>query len=214
MQTIVIASQKGGAGKTTLSGHLAVQAEAGGDGPVVVIDTDPQGGLAGWWNVRQATTPLFITPVKAGLQATLTQLKRQGIKLVIIDTPPQATESIKATMRMADLVLIPVTPSPHDLRAVGATVDLVHEVRKPMVFVVNRAQLRARITADTAVALSQHGTVAPITLHHRNDYATSMIDGRTVGELDPSSKSAAEVRELWTYLNKRLSLENRNVAAA
>ena len=214
MQTIVLASQKGGAGKTTLSGHLAVEAERAGSGPVVVIDTDPQGGLAGWWNIREATTPLFVTPIKAGLKATLSQLARQGTSLVLIDTPPAITDSIRATVSLADLVVIPVTPSPHDLRAVGATVELVHKTKRPMIFVVNRAQLRARITADTAVALSQHGTVAPVTLHHRNDFATSMIDGRTVGELDASSRSAGEVRELWSYINKRLTMEARHVSAA
>lgn len=214
MRVIVLASQKGGAGKTTLSGHIAVEAERSDEGPVAVIDTDPQGGLAGWWNVRTASTPAFISPIKAGLKATLDQLKKQGFKLVIIDTPPQATDSITATVRLADLVVVPVTPSPHDLRAVGATVELVHATRRPMVFVVNRAQLRARITKDTAVALSQHGTVSPVTLHHRNDFATSMIDGRTVGELDPTSRSAGEIRDLWVYLNKRLTMETRHVSAA
>ena len=46
MKTIVIASQKGGAGKTTLAAHLAVTAEQEGAGPAVLIDTDPQGSLS------------------------------------------------------------------------------------------------------------------------------------------------------------------------
>ncbi len=189
-------------------------AENVGAGPVAIIDTDPQGGLSGWWNARSAATPVFIEPTKAGLNATLAQLRSQGFKLVLIDSPPQATRAIEATIKLADLVIIPVTPSPHDLRAVGATVDLVTASGRPMIFVVNRAQQRAKITADTAVALSQHGTVSPVTLHHRNDFATSMIDGRTVGELDPASRSAVEVRDLWIYVSKRLAMEKRHVAAA
>ena len=59
MHVIVLASQKGGAGKTTLSRHLAVEAERAGEGPVILIDADPQGGLAGWWNRRRADTPVF-----------------------------------------------------------------------------------------------------------------------------------------------------------
>ena len=58
---VVFASQKGGAGKTTLSGHLAVEAEQQGDGPVALIDTDPQGSLTKWWNVRMAETPAYFT---------------------------------------------------------------------------------------------------------------------------------------------------------
>jgi chromosome partitioning protein len=46
--------------------------------------------------------------------------------------------------------------------------------------------------------------VAPVTLHHRTDYAASMIDGRTVMEIEPDGKSAQEIRELWTYIADRL----------
>src|SRR5262249_28661481 len=57
MRVIVFASQKGGSGKTTLAGHIAVQAERTGNGPVALIDTDPQGSLAKWWNVREKNEP-------------------------------------------------------------------------------------------------------------------------------------------------------------
>ena len=54
MRVLAMASQKGGSGKTTLSGHLAVQAQMSGAGPVCLIDIDPQGSLADWWNEREA----------------------------------------------------------------------------------------------------------------------------------------------------------------
>lgn len=72
---------------------------------------------------------------------------------------------------------IPTRPSPHDLRAVGSTVELVEAAGKRMVFVINGAAQRAKITGEAAIALSQHGTVAPVTLYQRTDYAASMIDG-------------------------------------
>ncbi len=73
-----------------------------------------------------------------------------------------------------------------------------------MVFVVNQVTARAKITAEAAIALSQHGTVAPSILVSRVDFATSMTDGRTAVELDPSSKSAAEISVLWSYLDHRM----------
>jgi chromosome partitioning protein len=212
MKTIVIASQKGGVGKTTIAGHLAVEAHAAGSA-VVMIDTDAQGSLSSWWNVRKDEEPALVMVSKAGLKATLAALEKQGTEYVIIDTPGSANKDTAATIQLADLVLIPVTPSPHDTRAVGLTVDLVVEADRPMVFVVNGATQRARITGQTAVALSQHGTVSPVTLHRRTDFATSAVDGRTVGELDPGGKSATEIKDLWNYINKRLTMGKKHGAA-
>ena len=205
MYVIVCASQKGGSGKTTLSGHLAVEACRAGAGEIALIDTDPQGSLAAWWNARQASTPHFVKAGIADLEEALTGLHQAGIKIAVIDTPPAITQSISRVVAYADLVIVPTRPSPHDLRAVGATVDIAERHGKPLIFVVNAATARARITGESAVALSQHGTVAPVTIHHRVDFAASMIDGRTVGEVVPNSQSAREISELWTYIQEKLS---------
>lgn len=204
MRVIVFASQKGGSGKTTLAGHIAVQAELNGDGPVALIDTDPQGSLAKWWNVREIERPAFIQSVFTNLFQDLDQARDEGFRLVVIDTPPAVTRAIAEVVSFADLVVLPTRPSPHDLRAVGATVDIVESRNKPLIFVVNAATPRAKITSEAAIALSQHGTVAPITIHHRVDYAASMTDGRTVMEAEPGGRSAKEIAALWDYLGERL----------
>ena len=205
MYTIVAASQKGGSGKTTLSGHLAVEAARAGAGEIALIDTDPQGSLAAWWNARQAPTPHFVKAGLPDLDQALAELERAGVRIAVIDTPPAITQSISRVVAHADLVLVPTRPSPHDLRAVGATVDIAERHGKPLIFIVNAATARARITGESAVALSQHGTVAPVTIHHRVDFAASMIDGRTVGEVSPSCASAKEISDLWLYIQGRLS---------
>lgn len=212
MYVLVLASQKGGAGKTTLSRHLAIEAERAGEGPVVLIDADPQGGLAGWWNRRQAETPVFFASRLEDLPKHIEQARGGGFNLVIIDTPPQATSLIQAVVCLADLVLIPTRPSPDDLDAVGRTIDIVESAKKPMVFVINGATKNARITGQAAIALSQSGTVATATLHHSVSFPTSGIDGRTVGELDPTSNSAKEVAELWNYVSTRLRKSARVAA--
>ena len=204
MQVVAFSSQKGGSGKTTLAGHMAVQAELAGDGPVALVDTDPQGSLADWWNEREAEAPLFAHTTIARLGEDLERMRGMGIKLVVIDTPPAITATIAEVIRMSDLVVVPTRPSPHDLRAVGVTVELVERLGKPLVFVVNAASPRARITSEAVIALSQHGTLAPAILHNRTDFASSMIDGRTVMEIDESSNSCKEVAQLWNYLRGRL----------
>ena len=188
-----------------LSGHIAVAAQNAGVGPVALIDTDPQGSLSHWWDARKAPEPLFVKVGPLELGKALEHLTRSGVKLAVIDTPPAITESISYVIGHADLVVLPTRPSPHDLRAVGPTGDIANRHGKPVLFVVNAATLRARITGETAVALPQHGTVAPVTIHHRVDLAASMVDGRTVGEVTPDSASAKEIQQLWTYVQGRLA---------
>jgi chromosome partitioning protein len=203
MRILALASQKGGSGKTTLSGHIAVQAQRAGAGPVVLIDIDPQGSLADWWNEREAEFPAFAQTTVARLAADLAMLRQQGFKLAVIDTPPAITMAIQSVIAVAELIIVPTRPSPHDLRAVGATVDLCERAGKPLIFVVNGATPKSRIAVEAAIALSQHGTVSPVTLHHRTDFAASMIDGRTVMEVSPDSRSAQEVVALWDYVAAR-----------
>ena len=210
MRTIVFSSQKGGSGKTTLCGQLAVQAELMNAGPVTVVDTDPQGSLSQWWNARKAETPLFLKTRVDYMANDLEELRDKGIKLVFVDSPPAVTGTIEQIVSHADLVVVPTRPSPHDLRAVGATLDIIEAQDKPLIFAVNGATPQAQITSETAVALSQHGTVAPSIIHQRTDFATSMINGGTVMESRPECPSATEIAELWQYIFSRLAKMERH----
>ena len=193
MRVLALASQKGGSGKTTLSGHLAVQAQRAGAGPVVLIDIDPQGSLADWWNEREAEYPAFAQTTVSRLATDLAVLRQQGFKLAVIDTPPAITMAIQSVISVAELIVVPTRPSPHDLRAVGATVDLCERAGKPLVFVVNAATPKAKITSEAAVA---------------------MIDGRTVMEVEPEGRSAAEITALWKYISDRLEKNFRRTVFA
>ncbi|HMB78067.1 MAG TPA: ParA family protein, partial [Kiloniellaceae bacterium] len=212
MKVVAFASQKGGSGKTTLAAHVAVQAELMGAGPVALMDTDPQGSLTDWWNERESPTPLFAQASVARLAEHVEEMRGQGIKLLVIDTPPAITSTIGHVMSVADLVVIPTRPSPHDLRAAGATVDLAERLDRPLVFVVNGGHPRAKITTEAVVALSQHGPLASTVIHQRTDFAASMIDGRTVMEIRTRSRSPEEIDQLWDYISARL--ENRRLPGA
>ena len=119
MKTIVIAAQKGGAGKTTLARNLAVAASQDGR-DVLCLDLDPQGSLRAWWEGRDADAPSMLDrdPAPDVLRATLNAAQAQ-FDLCIIDTPPAAPEWLAEALGAADLVLISVRPSPDDLRAVA-----------------------------------------------------------------------------------------------
>jgi chromosome partitioning protein len=205
-RVIVVASQKGGSGKTTIAAHLAVQANMAGRGPVVLLDTDPQGSLGAWWRARNDETLALATARPDDLAAGFAELRSRQAAITIIDTPPALTAAIEQVIAIADLVLVPARPSPHDLRAIGATLDMTRNAGKPFLFVVNGAAPRANITAECVAALSEHGQVAPVILFQRTDYAASMIDGRTVMETVTPGRSAQEIAELWKYVQARISI--------
>jgi chromosome partitioning protein len=162
---------------------------------------DPQGSLEDWFKARAADTPVLVN-ASAGLSKVVKGCRDAGFDYLIIDTQPSATADIAKTIAVADLCVIPVRPSPNDLRAVGRTVDLVKAAKKPFLFILNQVNAAARITLQASGALSKHGAVAETAVVSRVGFATAMTDGRTASEIEPSSKSAAEIRDLWREIAK------------
>jgi chromosome partitioning protein len=149
-------------------------------------------------------TPLFAAVAVVQLAEHMTALQHERVNLVVIDTPPALLDTIRTAIGVAGVVLIPARPSPHDLRAVGVMVEMAKAAGKPFGFVVNGATPRTTIALQAVQVLAQHGPVAPVILHQRIDFAGSMVDGRTVGELNPQSRSAQEIIELWQYVYTQL----------
>jgi chromosome partitioning protein len=200
---ISMSSTKGGGGKTTLAAHLAVEAAKHSSGPVAIIDTDPQASLAQWWNLRQAETPAFIQTTLKGLPDQLKVLEGSGYDLVVIDTPGADVSFTRSILKHCDLAIVPSRPSPLDLGTLTRTVEMIEAEGKSLMFVLNAVTPRTKISAQAMMALSQHGPVAGM-VHQRTDYAAAMTDGRVAGELDPSSRSADEIAQLWKAISAYL----------
>lgn len=198
MRTLVVASQKGGSGKTALTRNLAVAAVEDGQ-RVLVVDLDPQGSLRAWWEAREAEAPAMLAadPVPAQLTATLETVAAH-FDLVLVDTPPAAPAWLRDVLALADLVLVPVRPSPDDLRAIGPTLGALKVAQAPFAFVLSQAP-RARIVEEAARVLAQHGRVAPVNLAARVAYAEAGATGQGVTET-ADARGAAELRELWSYV--------------
>lgn len=204
MQTIVINSQKGGSGKTTLCAHLAVEAERAGDGPVFVIDTDPQGTLSTWHEKREAEAPQRAEVSLTDLAAGLRVLQQHPAAYCFIDTAPTRADENVALFHLADLVLVPIRPSPSDLWAAAATVALLKDAGIPFLFVLTQAKTNATITGQAAAALSHHGAVAETFIADRVPYAAAMTDGRTAIELMSKGPAALETAALWKNIKSCL----------
>ena len=218
MKTIVITSQKGGSGKTTLAAHLAVEAERVGDAPTWLIDTDKQATLSLWHERREQDTPQRAEVPFPRLAGGLASLAERGAAYCFIDTPPTISDQSAVALNLADLVLIPVRPSPADLWAVSETVALVKDAGKPFLFVITQAKAQASITAQTIAALSEHGRVAQSFIADRVPYAMAMTGGRTAPELAPRSPAAQEVAGLWrdvkSCFNEKVKIAKRERSVA
>lgn len=212
MQTIVVNSQKGGSGKSTLCRVLGVHlARLGYD--VALLDFDPQGTVTQWHSAREAEAPKRYDLGADDLAQGLPMLDKHGTDFVLIDTPPEASADLGGVFDRADLVLIPVRPSPDDLRSVGLTVAAVRAANKPFVFVITQAVQNANITAQAVASLSRHGPVAETVVISSVVYPGAFTDGRTPEELQPKGSPGKVAAKLWenvqTYLHANMQSERR-----
>lgn len=197
MQTIVINSQKGGSGKTMLCKHLAVEAERAGDGPVFLIDTDPQATLTAWHSKREAETPARVDLPYSGLEKGLELIRAHGAAYCIIDTASGRLEIAADLFKLADLVIFPVQPSEDDLTAAPVTVQNLKECGTPFVFTLTRVKPNTLITAQAAAILSKHGQVAETFIADRTGYKSPYAKGQTITEAEPKGAAAHEIASLW-----------------
>ncbi|WP_041375996.1 ParA family partition ATPase [Polymorphum gilvum] len=211
---VTVAQQKGGSGKTTLAAHLAVGLTRLADGApafrVAILDVDPQGSLGTWFEARErslgeaATGLEFRTASGWGARREARALARD-FDFVLVDTPPKTDVDAKPAIDAADLVVVPVQPTPVDLWATGQTIQMARRESTPAVLVLNRVPPRAALTADMAEAIEKSGFERLAAhLGNRTAFAASMGEGRTVQETDARGKAAAEVEALVRALLDRL----------
>lgn len=207
MKTIVIANQKGGSGKSTLTVHLAAAAEAAGDGPAIITDTDPQGTAGDWFNQRRKAgleTPRYAPLALDNLTGKLRALDDAGAAYLFIDTAPSVGAVNAELFAAADLILIPLNPTPADLRALVKGLPLVKAAGKPFNFILTRVRANLRNNDGAAMALDALGLVMPVRMHERVIYAETFAHGKTALEIEPNGVAALEVEELWESVKARI----------
>jgi chromosome partitioning protein len=208
---IALVNQKGGVGKTTLATHLAGEFAFAGR-TVVVIDADPQGSALDWAQIRAQSALPRCFGVMGLARETIHQEVPELAKTVddiVIDGPPRVTALARSAILAAEVVLIPVQPSPYDVWASAEVVSMVTEalIFKPTLraaFVVNRAVVRTVIGREVRGAVVRHGlSVLQRGVSQRVVFAESAATGRLVREIDPRSAATREIEALASELLER-----------
>jgi chromosome partitioning protein len=205
-KVVAVLSEKGGAGKTTVTVHLAVAAQLAGL-DVAIIDLDPQSSATEWADQRGAAPEAVAIP-PARLDKLLGDLRTHGADLVLVDTPREANNAGYIAAQAADFVLIPFKRGGFDFRALKRTLDLCRIAQKRPCLLLNGLRIGAtRVEADAREALATHECdVAPVVFHDRAAYVTASITAKTAQETDPTGDAAAEIGALFSWLAGQLKL--------
>ena len=198
---VALLNQKGGVGKTTLAVHIATALSLRGR-KVLLVDADPQGSALDWAASREtpALFPVIGLPTKNLYKEMPTHAAHY--QDIIIDGPPRVNELARAAIMAAEVVLIPVQPSPFDVWAAKEIITLLEEAKvyketQKSAFVINRKVTNTAIGRDVREALAGYNMpVLPTSVCQRVAFAESAAQGSSVLEMEPASLASKEINAL------------------
>ncbi len=212
MRTLAVLSRKGGVGKTTLSVNLAVSAWRAGL-RTVLVDLDPQRSAALWGRIRDRPGPAVISTTAGKLFPVWSAAENAGCELMLLDTPAGGEDETLQAIRLADMCLLVCRPNRFDIDALQHSIDLVRQLNKPSLVVLNQAPSRrlgqepesvctaARELRASGVRLADTG------LRNRAAFPASAARGLSIEELDPACPGSREVAGVWSQLWPMLQVE-------
>lgn len=225
LRIITFATQKGGAGKTTLATSFAVAAAEAGE-TVVLFDLDFQRSAMAWREQRHQPqsesnpqpVPVpgrpIVEPFPADKLAQMTpmlkSLEGKGVTLVVLDTPGADNATVNAALAASDFAVIPLAPTRIDLGAVRPTVQAVMRTNAKFGFLLNNCppQPNNPRPEKMATGLATIGPVAPVRIVRRADYQDAYAEGKGVTEWASGSPAAEEIRRLLAWVNEQTKGQN------
>ena len=209
MAVIVVAASKGGVGKTTLSACLTVSALKKGY-QVAIVDLDGHleglGSFSRWYQLREQNGGDLphLQPAMRYPDEELQEAIASGADYVIVDTPPGNMARAKEALEVADLVVIPVRPSPIDVMNMDAIVDAAEAYQKPFVFVMNATKAKSKMAEGARKYLGHYGEVLKGEVGDRVSYASGFLKGMVGHEVESKGPIIEEMKNLWRAVEGRV----------
>ena len=208
MFRILVANSKGGCGKTTLTTSLAGYFARSGR-RTTLVDCDPQASSLAWCGLRAAHLPrvhaLASNDPTHGLSAGWMLRVPPSTQVMLIDTPAGLrAHEFERFARHADVLVIPVVPSPIDLRATLAFFDMVRKLpevragRLRIALVASRLRERTRAAKHLEATLDRLTQAAKIRVRDSQVYVALAENGRSL--FDDDGSVARPHREDWAPL--------------
>ncbi len=207
---ITIGSQKGGAGKSTVAINMALMiASSSKNYRVALVDTDKQRSCIQTLG-KNSRDNLTVYEVQSKPNRTIMELEED---VVVVDTPPHSHELMHLAAAVSNVVIIPIQPSPLDIRAANDTVKALTIIRAEVNPDLQCCFLLNRLKAGTILAKELRSTVEKLypfnvletSLFDRQLYKQSLITGQSVMEFDKNSPAAQEMAELVVEVLKLVS---------
>ncbi len=183
---------------------------------MLLLDADPQGSARDWLEARDTEAPFTVVGLDRPTIHRNIEKLHKDYDVVVIDSPPRVTDIARSAILAADLVVIPVQPSPLDVWATQDTVALINDalVYKETitsVFAINREIVNTAIGRDVSDVLAQ--SEIPVLSSHvsqRVSFAESIAQGQTVFETKTDTKAIAEIKALTAEIVGLLGLPSKS----
>lgn len=217
---IAVANQKGGCGKTTTAVNLAGGLSLVGY-KVLLVDSDPQGSASAWRNTTEENHLGFeiISITKPVLHQDIPKLvSKSAYEIVVIDCPPggasksdggRIVDITRSAMMSADVVILPVQPTPMDYHASESMLPLLQDIGfyKPgirvLLLVSRKPASNTRLGKAAREAARDSFSVEGLKVQvletevcNRQSFAEAPSSGKTILGYAPNSKSAREIEQL------------------